>query len=225
MMGLRLPPKAAITVGIAFDFASSTNFQQKIESKTDLPVGDVLDAFSTSFDKAAPQTDWDGEDPGKQKDLGAKMAKVFHEKGAPGIQPVSVQESFRIETDAGYALGGTFDVIQEGHIIRDQKTSKAEYSEDAVQSEIQPAVYSFAYAAVHGAKPQFAYDVVTKHVKEPRYQEVRGQVTETQTEQLFDAIGIMHEQVRRGEFQYAPPGAWWCSKQWCGYWNMCKGKK
>jgi CRISPR/Cas system-associated exonuclease Cas4 (RecB family) len=225
MMGLRLPPKSALTIGRAVDNSFSHNMTQKIESKIDLPVDDVTDAFSTSFDKEAVGTVWDGDDPGEQKDMGVRMARALHEKAAPSIQPVSVQESFRIETDAGYALGGTFDVVQEGHVVRDQKTSKGEYAADAVQTEIQPAVYSFAYEAKHGVQPEFAFDVVTKHKKEPRYQIVRGRVSQVQTEQLFEAITIMHAQIQRGEFQYAAPGSWWCSKSWCGYWDQCKGKK
>lgn len=224
LMGMVVPPKSALTVGIAFDTAAGHNFKQKIETKQDLKTQDVLDAYSSDFDKRAPGTDWDGDDPGKQKDMGAKMVAVFHEKGAPNIKPVSVQESFRLETDAGYALGGTFDVVEEGHVIRDQKTSKAEYPADAVNTEIQPVVYDFAYQAKHGVKPAFAYDVVTKH-KEPRYQEVKGTVSQSQTEQLFDAVNLMHKSIERGEFQYAAPGAWWCSKDWCGFWDQCKGKK
>lgn len=224
MMNLRVPPKSALVVGISFGDAADFNLKQKIQSKVDLPVADVLDAYSATFDAKAPGTDWDGDDPGAQKDLGAKMTKVFHEKGAPNIKPVTVQESFRLETDAGYALGGTFDTVEEGHVVRDQKTSKAEYAADAVNTEVQSALYSFAYAAKHGTTPEFAFDVVTKH-KEPRYQEVKGKVTETQTQQLFESITIMHSQIQRGEFQYAPSGAWWCSKSWCGYWDQCKGKK
>jgi hypothetical protein len=225
MMGLRIQPKSALTVGSAVDTSFGHNMTQKIESKEDLKTSDVLDVYSTDFDKRAVGTDWDGDDPGEQKDLGARLAQALHEKAAPNIKPVSVQEQFRLETDAGYALGGTFDVVSEGHVLRDQKTSKSEYPADAIQTEIQPALYSFAYEAKHGVKPEFAYDVVTKHKKEPRYQELKGQTTATQTEQLFEAVKIMHSQVERGEFQYAPPGAWWCSKEWCGYWHMCKGKK
>lgn len=224
VMGLVTPPKSALTVGRAFGFAADHNLLQKIESKTDLPVGDVLDAFSTNFDKEATQTVWDGDDPGKLKDLGARMTKVFHEKGAPNIKPVTVQEQFRIETDAGYALGGTFDTVEENHVLRDQKTSKAEYAEDAVETEIQASLYSFAYETKTGVAPDFVFDVVTKH-KEPRYQEVKGKVTAPQTERMFEAINIMHAQIGRGEFQYAPSGAWWCSSDWCAYWSQCKGKK
>lgn len=225
MMGLKLQPKSALTVGIAFGDGVDHNMIQKVETKKDLPVADVLDAYSTAFDKRSPETDWDGDDPGEQKDMGARMLKTFQEKAAPNINPKTVQESFRVETDAGYALGGTFDVTEENHLIRDQKTSKQEYAEDAVNTEVQPAVYSFAYEAKRGVRPDFAFDVVTKHKKEPRYQLVRGRVSDIQTQQLFEAINIMHSQIQRGEFQYAPSGAWWCSKSWCGYWSQCKGKK
>ncbi len=225
MMNLRIPPKAALTVGRAFDTSVSYNMTQKIESKVDVPVDEVADAFSTSFDKESAGTDWSEDDPGEQKDMGVKMARAFHEKAAPAIQPVSVQEAFRLETDAGYALGGTFDVVQEGHILRDQKTSAKAYSENAVQTEVQPALYSFAYKAKHGEHPDFAYDVVTKHKGGPRYQEVKGRVTQTQFEQLFEVVTLMHSAITRGEFQYATPGSWQCSPKWCAYWDRCKGKK
>lgn len=224
MMGLKVQPKSALTAGISFHAGVDHNFKQKIESKVDLKTSEVVDAYSTEFDKRSPETDWDGDDPGAVKDKGVQMTTVFHEKAAPKIQPLSVGEQFRLETDAGYALGGTFDVVAEGHVLRDQKTSKAEYAADAVTTEIQPAVYSFAYEAKTGVKPQFVFDVVTKH-KEPRYQEIKGEVTQTQTEQLFEAVTLMHKSVSRGEFQYAAPGSWWCSKDWCGYWANCKGKK
>jgi len=226
LMGLILPPKSALTVGRSMDAAFTHNFKQKVMSKQDLPLSDVVDAFSSEFDRCSSGTDWNGEDPGEQKDLGIKMTKAFQEKASAKIQPKTVQESARVETDAGYALAGTFDVVDEQDIIRDQKSSKTEYPTDAVSNEVQPAVYDFLYTAKHGKKPKaFAFDVITKHKKEPRYQEVTGEVTEAQTNQLFESINIMHGQIQRGEFQYAPSGAWWCSKDWCGYWHLCKGKR
>lgn len=224
MMDLRLPPKSALTLGGAMDAAFTHNFTQKIQSQNDLPVDDVLDAFSTAFDKRTPETDWSGDDPGEQKDLGAKMTKAFQEKASPNIQPKTVQEKARVETDAGFAVAGTFDVIDSNDILRDQKSSKNAYSADAVSLEVQPAVYDFLYQAKYGKKPAgFAFDVITKH-KEPRYQEVKGEVTEAQTNQLFETIRAMHSAIERGEFQYASSAGWWCSKDWCGYWSICKGK-
>lgn len=225
IQGLVLPPKAALTLGGAVDTAVTKNLKQKIESKTDLAVDDVLDVFSSDFDKRAPDTNWDEDDAGKQKDLGVKMLKVYHSQAAPKIQPVTVQESFRLETDSGYALGGTMDVVDENDLIRDTKTSKSAYAEDAVSDSLQAAMYDFAFEAIRKKKARgFTFDVVTK-TKEPKYVMCTGTVSAAQRERLFESVSIMHKQIQRGEFQYAPEGAWWCSKSWCGYWHLCKGKK
>lgn len=224
-MGQVVAPRAALTVGGAVDVGTTANYKQKIETKQDLAVNDVLDIYSSEFDKRAIGTDWDGEDSGKQKDLGARLVKFFQEVAAPKIQPVAVQEAFRIETTAGYAIGGTMDLIDDKQIIRDTKTSAKSYQEDAVSDSIQAAMYDFAYEAKHGVPAKgFAFDVVTK-TKEPKYQEVTGVVSSNQRQRLFESINIMHSQIQRGEYNYAPEGAWWCSKDWCGYWSQCKGKK
>lgn len=225
LMGLLQPPKAALTVGSAVDTAVTFNLEQKITTQEDLDIKEVLDVFSTDFEQRRRETDWDGEDPGELKDKGAQMVSTYHNEAAPFIQPVSIQESFRAEVESGYAIAGTFDVVDSEGFIRDTKTSKMEYPSDAVQSEVQPAIYSWGYEQKHGKKPAgFTYDVVTKH-KQPRYQKVEGKVSDAQIARTFESIEIMHAQIKRGEFQYAPSGAWWCSKDWCGYWGLCKGSK
>lgn len=225
LLGIVQPPKAALTVGSAVDTAVTHNYAQKIETKTDVKLDEVLDVFSTDFEKRKDETDWEGKDSASEKDLGVKIVETYHEKAAPLIQPVTIQESFRAEIEGRYAVAGTFDVVDDRGIIRDTKTSKTEYSEDAVLSEVQPAIYTWGYKQKHGQNPKgFAFDVVTKH-KTPRYQKVEGVVTDTHINRTFEAIDIMHSQIKRGEFQFAPSGAWWCSKDWCGYWHICKGKK
>lgn len=223
-MGIVLPPKSALTLGKAIDFGVTENFKQKVKSKADLPVEAVLDSFSDSFEKESHATIWEDEKPGEVKDLGVKMLMTYHQLAAPRIQPVSVQEGFRIETEE-YALGGTLDLTDENEIIRDTKTSKMSYQEDAVTDSIQATMYDYAHETKTGIKAKgFAFDVITK-TKVPKYQEVKGEVSDFQRERMFETISIMNKQIERGEFQYAPEGGWWCSKSWCGYWHLCKGKK
>ena len=122
LMGIRSQPKAALTLGSAFDTATTVNLTQKIETKEDLKVSEVLDAYSDDFDKRSPDTEWADDDPGEQKDMGARMIKVFQEQGAPGIVPATVQEGFRIEGDDGYARVGTMDFTDVDGFVRDTKT-------------------------------------------------------------------------------------------------------
>jgi len=218
------PPKSALTIGSCMDVAETTNFTQKVSSSTDLPLSEVLDVFDTEFSIREKETVWD-EDRDKCKDKGVEMLKVFHDQAAPQILPITVQEEFNLETDGGYSLGGTMDITDSSGFIRDIKTSKAEYAEDAVSQSIQAAMYDFAYECTRGYKAKgFIFDVVTKH-KVPRYQKVTGEVGKYQRSRLFESINIMNKQITAGDFQYAADGAWWCSSTWCGYWHLCKGKK
>lgn len=227
VMGLKTPPKAALTLGKSVDKAVTANFIEKIKTGADLPMAAVLDAYSTAFESERLATEWEDEDPGEQKDMGVKLVKLHHEQAAPSIVPVTVQEEFVIETDAGYDLGGTFDVTDSAGRIRDTKTANKSYSGEELGG-VQPLLYDFAYEAIHG-KPAtgFVFDVLVKN-KAPKLQTLEGKPTADDRAHLFDTISQMHKAIQAGVALPAPDGAWWCSQKWCGFANVCpkfKGKK
>lgn len=227
LLGIRTPPRGAMTVGSSVDAGVTRNLTQKVASKTDMPIGDVLDVYSTDFDIRAKETDFEGEDSGTFKDVGAQLLKAHHEVLAPAIQPAKVQEKFVIETDAGYNIGGTIDLVEADDTVADTKTAKTKYGEDSISRAIQPAVYDFAFEALNQRKsPGFRYDVLIKPTKTigARTQQVKAQVTEADREFLFDTISNMDKAIKAGVVLPAAEGSWWCSKDWCGYWGRCKGK-
>lgn len=225
--GIVTPPTAALTLGSAVDVSVTKNLAQKVSSKKDLSIEEVLETYSSDFDKRAPSTVWDGEDVGKQKDMGTQMIRLYHERVAPNVRPATVQEKFVIELDAPYNIGGTIDLTEEDRIVADTKTSKNKYADDAVSRALQPAIYDFAYEALRGVKAKaFRYDVLIKPTakKPAELQQVSARVTEADRIHLFDTINNVHTAIEAGVAMPAPEGAWWCSKDWCGYWSMCKGK-
>lgn len=231
IQGIQTPPKAALTVGSAVDAAVTHNLIEKIKTGQDLPPDAVLDAYSSDFESRSKETAWGDDDPGKQKDMGASLVAIHHKSIAPQIDPATVQESFVIETDAGYDLGGVIDLTEKSGEVADTKTSKGAYDEDAVSRALQPAMYDFAYEALHG-KPAtgFRYDVLIKptKTKPPQVQQVRGKVTADDRQWLFSTIESVHNAIQAGIALPAPDGAWWCSRAWCGYAHMCpkfKGRK
>lgn len=226
--GMILPPKAALTVGGAVDTGVTKNLIHKVETSADLPLNDVLDIYSADFDKRSVTTDWDGDDAGKQKDVGAQLLKAHHEKFAPSIAPETVQEKFLIETDVGYNIGGTIDLTTVDGWVRDTKTAARAYDEDAVQNSLQAAIYDFAYENLRGRRAKgFAFDVLIKPTKTipARTQQVTGIVSQVAREHAFNAVQNMHRAIEAGVAMPAAEGSWWCSKDWCGYWSMCKGKR
>lgn len=228
LLGIRTPPKAALTVGSSVDAGVTRNLVQKITSKKDLSVTEVLDVYSTDFDLRKDETDWEDENPGAIKDMGASLVRAHHEKLAPQIQPKTVQEKFVIELDGGFDVGGTIDLTEEDGTVADTKTSKNKYAEDSIHRALQPAIYDFASMVLTGKKPKaFRYDVIIKPTKTkgPEIQQVTGQVTEDDHAWFFNAVSNMDKAIKAGIALPAPEGAWWCSKDWCGYWDKCKGAK
>ncbi len=232
VLGIKTPPKAYFTVGRSVDSAINHNLIQKIESGTDLAEADVLDACATEFDKEALTTEWGEDKPGEEKDSAIACIKAHLQNIAPLIQPETIQEKFVLETSAGFNLGGTIDIVEKSGKVRDSKTAKSKYDEDAIFRAIQPSLYDFAYEALRG-KPStgFAYDVMikpkqlkTKYVP-AETQIVEGKVTPQDRQWLFETVHQVDKAIQAGIALPAPEKSWVCSEKWCGYWHMCKGKK
>lgn len=223
-----IPPRAALTVGKTVDKTVNVNLTQKVKSGIDLPKLDLLDIAATEFEKESKNTDWGEDDPGQQKDATIEIVTLHSDKVSPIIQPATVQEEFFIETDAGYDIGGTLDYTDKSGLIGDTKTSSRQRASSYTTfRSFQPAIYDFAYGALRGEKSKgFRFDVITKpsKTKSSEYLPISGTVTEDDHSWLFSAINNVDKAIRAGVALPAPEGAWWCSKDWCGYWHMCKGK-
>ena len=199
MQKIKIPPRAALTVGSSVDAGVTRNLITKIQTGSDLSLSEVLDVYSTDFDIRAKETEWGEDNQGEQKDMGVKLVTVHHENLAPKINPETVQETFVIETDAGYNIGGTIDLTTKDGMIVDTKTAKSKYSEDAVHVSNQPIMYDFAYEALRGKKAKgFRYDVLIKPTKTmgARVQQVEGVVSQESREFLFNSINNVHKAIK-----------------------------
>lgn len=227
-MGLKLKPKAALTLGTSVDAAVTANLQSKIERDELLPTEQVVQTFVDEFNKLEADTDWADDDIGKQKDSGVNMVKVHCEKAAPHIKPVAVQVPFVVQVPKkDWNLGGTMDVV-EFNSIRDTKTSKSAYELDKISKNYQAAIYDYAYEMMKGQKPKsFTFDVLIKPTaKKPAdYQQLTAPVTKADRDWTFETVEQVHRSIEAGIAKPAADSSWWCSKNWCGYWDQCKGRK
>jgi hypothetical protein len=227
-LGIKEKPRAALTLGSSVDAAVTKNLKNKIDNKKLLPKEEVTQAFVDEFNKLEKDTDWQDDDPGKQKDMGVKMVELHHIVAAPYINPIAVQESFVVEVNGrDWNLGGTMDVVEK-NVIRDTKTSKSAYDLNKVTKNYQAAIYDYAFEKIKGVKAKsFAFDVLIKPgTKKPAdYQLVQAPVTKLDRDWTFDTIEQVHRSIDAGITKPAADSAWWCSSSWCGFWNQCKGKK
>ena len=227
--GIIAKPTGALTVGSSTHAGIAKNFIVKKENGIGITQEELRDSVATDFDIRAKETEFkEDEDPGQLKDVAIQCAEAHHATIAPGIQPDAVEETFVIETNGGYSLAGTLDLVSKEGVIHDAKTSKARYEDTAVEGSIQPAMYDFAYEALRGKKARaFQYDVLIKPTKTlgVRVQAVRGKVSKHDRNWLFETINSVNSAVKAGAFPPAAEDSWVCSPKWCGYWSMCKGKR
>ena len=228
LKGIKTPPSPALTLGSSVDAAVTANLAQKIQSKSDMSKDEILDVYSSDFESRKQETEWLDENPGKQKDMGVRLVSLHHDLVAPNIMPATVQEFFNLETNAGYDLFGTMDLVEENGTVVDTKTSRLKYDEAAVSRNFQATLYDFAYESLRKVPAKgFRFDVLIKPTvtKGPTLQQVEGKVTQADREWLFDGIHNVHKAIQAGVALPAPEGSWYCSQKWCGYWDQCKGRK
>lgn len=230
LQGVRMPGGAHATTGSAADTAISFNLAHKVKTGECAPLSDVLDVCSTDFDKRVPETAFKAdESPGECKDAALAVVKTHTQGLATALQPKAVQMEFVIETDAGFDIGGTLDIVEQDDTLRDTKTaSRQRASSYVVPRSFQPAMYDYAFTAVTGRKsPGWAFDVFTRPTKTlpAEYKPVFGRVEAADHEWLFNGINQMHRAIRAGIALPAPEGSWYCSERWCEFWAICKGKK
>ncbi len=223
----KIPPGIALIKGSSVHGAAALNYGQKIESKTDLPTKDIVDASVSAFDnihKADGILLSDEEEStghakvlGEAKDSTARMAQEFAENIAPTRQPVAVEITQRIIVpEATHDLLGILDQ-EYADGLGDLKTGKKKLSQEDIDKSIQFSFYALTFKARHKFDPRIYID----QVMDGKTQQLETSRTREDYKALVARINTMLRGVAAGVFSPAPVGAWWCSARWCGYWQTC----
>jgi CRISPR/Cas system-associated exonuclease Cas4 (RecB family) len=215
------PPSVRSIIGISAHSAEETNYAQKIESKADLPLNDVLDVFSTSFDSQAPEAEPDKEETvGQAKDSGIKTLSVYHESVAPGIQPLWVEhEGLMMVNDIPY--GYSIDLVDDKERVRDYKYTRKRPSEGSRDYKLNMIGYAMAYRNETGRKEA---DVVLDYMvrtQKPYHWPVAssGPVSDNAISNFASILELVRHAVSEGTF--LPTGLQGHACGWCGYRDIC----
>lgn len=225
--GLKIPPNGAMMQGSSYHGALKINLTQKITSKTDLPLGDVLDAYDLSWNEILSSDDigdlenidWGYSSKDKVKDEGAKLVEIYHKEISPGINPKSVEEKVVLEID-DFSIVGIPDLITTEGIIVDHKMRARMISQEDADKDLAFTAYSF----LRGGATKCQFHVAIKSKFRPSVSIVS---TERTAEDITWWKGLVYKlcaQVKSGVFPPNPTG-WWCSNNFCGYWNFCHGNR
>lgn len=211
----------ALAFGSAVHKSIETNYTQKIESKTDLPVDEVVQTFADSFEEETKEVDRVEiiSDP-TSKDIGVGLVKKYHYEIAPTLQPKAVEQKVEA-TFQGYDFGitGTMDLLTTNKRIFDHKTASKKNSTPPDSHVRQGSFYELlAHAAGEEVEEvNFTYLVKTKSPQ------VYNETIQTDTKHALMMAQHVGNAADKGVF-IPMRDSFLCTKRFCSYWNECEKK-
>jgi len=225
--GLIIPPKSAMMRGSCVHRAVAHDYTQKVESKVNLPVEDVLDVFSDEYEERSGEVAWkDTEDAGKIKDAGVNVLAKYHEEVAINVQPVDVEQTFSMsinwiqdDEDKTVAYKGILDLMDDAGGITDLKTT-GRTPQRADGGHVNQLTGYFLGKEALGDKPTGAQLDYLIALKTPKIIQFQVDVTDSQKKFFLNQIPKIVTAME-GENYYAARGNRFCSPDACGYYVKC----
>lgn len=151
LLGEKERPGAALVRGRADHYAHETNFTQKVQTHTDVPLDDVLDAYATSWRTTVDEYGGDSEiaaDDGKPLskvyDIGAKGVEAYHTTVSPTVDPTDVEVALEIE------LGNVLVSVRADILTPDAGVERKTTSRKQNEPKPDHAFQAMTYATVFG---------------------------------------------------------------------------
>lgn len=227
--GLIIAPSSALTVGSSFHSTIGENYKQKIESRKDMKIDDVLDIFSTDFDERAHTTRWlPDEKQGKIKDRAVATLEYYQDVVAPGTQPVAVEKEFLLTMmedgeQAEWGFHGFIDQVDEKGVIVETKTSSKRPNQPSLEDRLQTAAYAAGMQVEQpGIKPVVCIDYAVKTIKP----QIMSFTRKIHQEEIRFLLNVMNRVIAAIRVDIFIPNrhVWTCSDKGCGYWDLCHRK-
>lgn len=217
--GLKMRPSGALIEGSCYHKSLEVNFTQKKETLTDLPVDDCLDAFSAEWDKTlanSEDVDWREMKPEAVKNEGHSLVRAYMMGMAPTVQPIEAEEWY-VSKVAGVVFVMRIDLINDVGTVIDHKTSSKQYNKADVDRDMQASAAAFSL----GRPVIFENHVAVKTIT-PRIQLIKTVRTREDIAWWLNCSSAIVQQMKSGIAPPRPTG-WWCSSDWCGYYQICRG--
>jgi hypothetical protein len=223
------PPSGAMILGSSIGAAEGHADQLVIDGEDRPTTEDVLDLYAAEFEERQErdEIDWNGEKPGDVKDVGVLAVKAYERAVVPDIRPVSVEREFRLDFDGvDWGFKGYLDLEEEDGAVVDRKVRKSKLGQADADSDIQPTGYLLARRSEGSPAPQFRFHTMVK-TKQPYAEVVPTGRTDVQLDSFIDRLyqiaAEIHWRLEADNWGLAVPGAWWCSRRMCGFWESCPG--
>jgi hypothetical protein len=219
MLKMPEPPTSQQILGRAVHSALAVNFEQKCDTKVDLPVIGVLAVYREAWAVLSAETEFhDAEDPDELGKTGEALVTKYMEEAAPRIEPAAVEK--RVEgVIAGVKVTGYVDLVDVDGCVIEIKTAKARPSCIDPMHRFQVATYRHLTPLARGTG---RIDTLVK-TKSPQL----IQQTFSITEQELLAVHTIYPEAQalmRGSVHLPNRRSMLCSRRHCAFWRHCEQK-
>lgn len=226
LQGIKSPRNSDLVLGSAIHHTLAVYFQYQIDRGVTMPLDMLEGVFSDAWDKGVfgPEDRdkdiairWD--DPKDfLKDLGLTLLRVYHQKIAPNVIPLAVEQFFAREVN-GVMLTSHTDLISHRGIV-DYKTSKRIKSQQEADKDLQPTIH---LVVTNTPDAYYEFHMLLKH-KVPDAKIVVTARTQASikwfTEELLPPLVKM---IQAGIFPPLGIQGYLCSPDYCNYYPVCRG--
>jgi len=233
-LGLKIPPRSAMTMGNCFDKSLNVNYGEKIKTGKDEPVSVIKDCFADTFDKQKGNTVFEPEEkPEQMKDVGVETIGDFHKTVCKTVQPAQVQVDDVVEFDGvDYGLRVIIDLVEQDGTIVDNKYAKRKWNEGRVYTQLDAVVYClWGDTKLKGGGHKFRYDIGIGY-STPKRNEVKTEVqrferdvSADEKEGFLKYLAYVDDSIKRDtERGIFLPNVDHnlCSRKSCGYYEICE---
>ena len=234
-----IPPGAALVTGSVAHKSFEQYYNLVIQANdrlTEEQAGEMaaaeFDAYISGSEVAMTQQE---KDKAKPDVVVSKYVKHI----ASGVTPIACEEQFKVAMPCGVDILGFVDLKHRlsdgGTGIIDYKITNKAWSIGTLRNSIQFMLYSMLTGL---------HDVQVHNITKTKYKpfadespEVDGVRKVASNMQVlhhnFDASILRHldtlvesvaTSISSGIFIPCDPSSWCCTPEWCGYWNLCRGR-
>jgi len=224
------------TMGSAAHKSREVNLTQKVKSQEDMNIEEVTDVardyVCETFESNEIEIgkEWDGKSKDSARGIAVDMSVEMAEKDRlvfqPEIQPAAVEETLAISfPDISRIIVGKLDVREDydGNVIRDLKTGKRAFGQAKADDGMGLTTYGMLALSSSGIViDKYLIDNVVNSGKTPcktvAYETTR---TKEELQKQLQRFALVCRNIDKGVFMCADPQEWYCSKEWCGYHDVC----
>jgi len=226
VLNVKRPPNIRQLVGLATHEAIEVDMRHKLEARENLPIDDIVDAYSDAFDRDAPGVEPDDEeqDLGSAKDSGVSLVRIHREHVGATVQPVLVEEQVQFEVN-GIPFSGYLDLVDEDENIRDTKTSARKL--DPENYRLTMTGYAIGFRQM-GVEQGIDYNETIENgivldglirTKKPYYQREELTIDQNDIRRFASVVETVNAAINEGTF--IPNGLVSGACGWCGYADIC----